>query len=152
MAVLAYAFPGKEQNKFKILSFVYVYPYFHQSWEMFVPIPKQNYYVYIKYDDTEWKDLFYDLNSMHQRNRLKGHENLMLSLGNSARYYASSVKSENAIGEDDDSNIYFNVLKKIIVQYITLNSKNKPQNLQLIIRIKDTENNSDYSHYYKVKN
>lgn len=152
LAVFAYAFPFKEDNKFKTLSFVYIYPYFHQSWTLFVPIPKQNFYVYVKSKNNHWRDLFYELNTVHQNNRLCGQENLILSLTNSLRYYASSIKTENCIAQDDNSNIYFDVLKKVIVNYLFLSAGKKPEELEIIIRIKDINDSSDYSHYYKINN
>jgi hypothetical protein len=129
-----------------------VYPYFHQSWTLFVPVPKENFNVYVKQNGQNWEDLFYAIYSKHQNNRLAGQEELMLALSNSLRYYASSVSDVSSIEKDDDSNINFMVLKKIIVNYYTLRSGNKPKDMEIIIRTKDISGRPDYSHYYKLSN
>jgi hypothetical protein len=129
-----------------------VYPYFHQSWTLFVPVPKENFNVYVKHAGQDWEDLFYEIYSKHQNNRLAGQEELMLALSNSLRYYASSVSDVSSIEKDDDSNINFMVLKKIIVNYYTLRSGNKPKDMEIIIRTKDISGRPDYSHYYKLSN
>lgn len=156
LAVLAYAFPVKDQNKFKFYVFPYIYPYFHQDWSMFVPVPKQNFNLYVRYEhdgaNTEWEDLFYTVNSAHQTNRLKGNEGLLLAVANSLRYYASSVKNESKLEKDDGTNINFEVIKNICTQYLYHRNGTEPQKLQVLIGITDVETNSRYFHYYKLNN
>ena len=132
--------------------FPYVYPYFHQSWTLFVPVPKENFNVYVKQDDQDWEDLFYNIYSANQNNRFGGNEELMLALSNSLRYYASSVSGTSGIEKDNNSNINFVVLKKIIRNYYTNKFGKTPNNLEIIIRTKDVNNGSDHSHYYKLNN
>ncbi|HWY10543.1 MAG TPA: DUF5819 family protein [Bacteroidia bacterium] len=150
MAVLAYAFPTKEENKLKSYVYPYVYPYFHQSWSMFVPVPKQNFNIYVKYDGSEWHDMFSEIVLAHQRNRLGGYENLALSFSSAVRYYASSVKNENNAEIYKGGNTNYDVLEKMIVQYLKLKNGSAPENLEIIIRTGDSYGDRYHSHYYPV--
>jgi hypothetical protein len=152
LSVIAYAYPypANEGSKLRYYVFPYIYPYFHQSWTLFVPVPKENFNVYVKQDGQEWEDLFYNVYSAHQNNRLGGNEALMLALSNSLRYYASSVKGISGIEKDDDTNVNFTVLRKIVKNYYTLKFEKAPENLKIIIRIKDINKETDHSHYYKI--
>jgi len=149
LAVLVYAFPVKGENKFKNYVYPYVYPYFHQSWGMFVPVPKQNFNIYVKHDESEWHDVFNEVVLAHQRNRLAGHENLSIALSSAVRYYASSVKNENSVEVYKGGNTNYNVLAKIIRQYLLLENGKPPKNMEIIIRINDLYGNRFHSHYYK---
>ena len=148
--VYSYPYPANDGSKLRFYVFPYVYPYFHQSWSLFVPVPKENFNVYVKHDEQDWEDLFSKVYSSHQSNRLGGHEALMLALSNSLRYYASSVSETSGLEKDDDSNINFIVLKKIIASYYMVKNGEAPKNIQVIIRIKNINNRLDYSHYYKL--
>jgi hypothetical protein len=147
-----YAYPANEGSKFKFYVFPYVYPYFHQSWTLFAPVPKENFNVYVKHDGGEWEDLFYKLYSSNQNNRFGGNEALMLAFSNSLRYYASSVSELSSKEDDDDTNVNFVVLKKMIVNYYRSGKNPEVKNLEVIIRIRNINGRSDYSHYYKLKN
>lgn len=115
---------------------------------MFVPIPKQNYNIYVKYDGSEWHDVFNEIVIEHQKGRLRGYENISLALSSAIRYYASSVVSENSIESNDGKNVNLNVIKKIILQYLVRKEERVPKDVKMIIRIKDVKGNKDHSHYY----
>lgn len=148
MAVLAYAYPVKEGSKLKNHVYPYVYPYFHQSWNMFVPIPKQNFNIYVKYDGSNWQDVFNEIVLKHQRNRLGGSENLSLSLSSAVRYYVSTVKNENTVEVYKGGNVNYDVLEKIIKQYLSQKNGGTPKKLEIIIRVKNSYGSKDHSHYY----
>ncbi len=150
MAALVYAFPTNSENKLKSYVYPYVYPYIHQSWSMFVPIPKQNFNIYVKYVGNDWHNVFNEIVLAHQRNRLGGYENLSLSFSNAVRYYASSVKNENSIETYKGGNVNYNVLLKIIVQYLSQKNGSRPKDLEVIIRIRNVHGSIDHSHYYKA--
>lgn len=121
---------------------------------MFAPIPKQNFNVYIKYRtdkaDVQWTDVFNTILSNHQKNRFAGNEALLLSFSNSLRYYASSVNEKSEIEKNDNSNINYIILKKIVVQYIGYKHGELPKQLEIIIGINDVERNIKHYHYYKT--
>lgn len=150
-AVLVYAdpTPANEGSKLKAFSYPYVYPYFHQSWSMFVPIPKQNFNIYIRDEEHGWEDIFGQTLNEHQCNRLGGNENLLLSLVAGVHYYASSVGATNFIATDDGSNPYLKVLEKVLTGYMTSKYGKRPVKMETIIRIHDLSSHKIYAHYYK---
>ncbi|MGZ3931501.1 MAG: DUF5819 family protein [Bacteroidia bacterium] len=152
-AVVLYAFPGRSTtSKSYILSYVYIYPWFHQSWSLFVPPPKQNFNLYVRYrvqgQQREWRDLFAELNAAHQKNRFSG-EALLLAFSNSLRYYATSAKEQNEVFSDKTADLNFSVLEKITEAYLSHAEKSPLANLEIIVRIKYTDAGNDHSHYYK---
>jgi hypothetical protein len=104
----------------------------------------------VKYESGEWHDLFNEIVTKHQNNRLAGYENISLALSSAIRYYASSVENENTVLlKGDEKNTNLSVVKKIILQYLILNEEKAPKNVEMIIRIKDVKGNKEHSHYYK---
>jgi hypothetical protein len=153
MSVILYSFPGRSTaSKPYILSYVYIYPYFHQNWSLFVPSPKQNFNLYIRYKvsgiQKDWEDIFYELNTAHQSNRLSG-ESLLLAFSNALRYYATSVKEHDEIFSNKNADINFSVLEKMVRAYITDHEKKEIQNLEIIVSIKYIHSTNCHSHYYK---
>ncbi len=129
-----------------------MYPYFHQSWSLFAPVPKENFNVYVKAGTGKWEDVFQEIIRSHQTNRFAGNENTMLAFSNSLRYYISSVTDESAIMVNDESNINFEVLKRIIGQYYQLTRNSQPQSMDIIVVTKNTKSGKNYAHYYKSRN
>ncbi len=150
MTVLVYAYPANDGSKLKNYVYPYVYPYFHQSWSMFAPIPKQNFNIYVRHDGNKWHDVFNEIVLAHQRNRFGGYENISLSFSNAIRYYASSVKKENSIEVYKGGNENYNVLLKIIVHYLSQKNGSRPKDLEIIIRTSDSYGGKYNSHYYKT--
>ena len=115
-----------------------------------MPPPKENFNLYVNYQSSrgknEWYDVFYELNSAHQRNRLSGNEAVLLSFSNALRYYSGSAPAKSGFVLEDDVN--FLVLKKMISQYLLLKEKVPLQNLEIIIGIRPIYSHSHY-HYYK---
>lgn len=151
MAVLIYADPNpaNEGSKLKGYSYTYIYPYFHQSWSMFVPIPKQNYIIYIRDEEHDWEDVFAMTLNDHQSNRLNGNENLFLSLVSGVHYYASTVNGNSMIKLDEGCSPYLRVLEKVLVGYMISKHGKRPVQMETIIKIHDVKSNKTYAHYIK---
>ena len=138
-AVLAYTWPTETKGRFYNYSFVYIYPFFHQNWTLFVPPPKENFNLFVKYRTSkkqqDWKDLFFEIDAKHQNNRLAGNEAILLSLSNALRYY-SNIPRKNFVYKDRLDDIELTILKRIIIGYINIQEKEFPQDLDIIIHIK----------------
>ena len=115
---------------------------------MFVPVPKQNFNIYVKYEGSNWGDVFNEVVLAHQRNRLGGYENFALSLSSAVRYYASSVKNENTFEVYKGGNVNYDVLEKIIKRHLSHKNGTEPKNLEIIIRVVNSYGNTQHSHYY----
>lgn len=155
-AVIAYSYPYKNPAKLKYYVFPYIYPYFHQDWSMFAPIPTQNFSIYLRYElhgeRTDWHNVFYETLSNHQANRFGGNEAIQLAYSNALRFYSSSISEKSTIETDDHSNLYFFILKKIIVNKIRDEKGVVPEKVEVIIGINDKPKNFIHYHYYKLKN
>lgn len=115
---------------------------------MFVPVPEQNFNIYVRYEGAEWQDVFNEVVTEHQCNRFGGHENISLAFSSAIRYYVQATENANLYMKDDEKNISLVVLKKIIKQYLTLKNGTAPKKTEIIIRVKDVRGDKDYSHYY----
>lgn len=118
-----------------------------------MPTPKQNFAIYVKYKVNEkqkdWMNIFYDLNSAHQTNRLSGHESLMLAFTNSLRYYASSVEEKDELISSEQNNINYVVLNKVITNYLNHYEHQKIEQLQMVVGISSADGKKTNFHYYK---
>jgi hypothetical protein len=148
-AVLIYAAPNDNENKLKRCITLYIYPYYHQHWGMFVPVPKQNFRIFMKDDQHDWEDVFSEVLDVHQRCRLGGGENAFLSMGSAIRYYASSSEPANFLKSNNGSNMDLRVLNQVLVGYWQSKYKERPKHMQLIIMITDAQTGISYAHYYK---
>jgi hypothetical protein len=152
VAVMSYSFFGEERTKVYYYSYTYLYPYFHQDWNLFVPSPKQNFKVLVKYKihgvERDWQDIFFEINSKHQNNRLRGKEAILLALSNSLRYYSGSVKEESAI-ESKDENVNYKVLEKMVSKCISNFEGTEPRELEILVGIYSTKSKLSHFHYYK---
>lgn len=148
--VILYAFPERSKTgRSYFLSYAYIYPYFHQSWSLFVPPPRQNFNLYVRYKTkekrTDWSDLFAELNTRHQSNRFAG-EATLLAFSNALRYYATSAGAESRIFPDL-SDLNFSVLQRITEKYLIQKNKEPLHHLEMIVVIHDE--NGTYAHYYR---
>lgn len=116
---------------------------------MFAPVPDSNFNVYIRDNEHDWEDVFSETINAHQSNRLRGNENLFLSLSTAVRYYVSSVEDNSFIKVDDGSNPKFKVLEKILVSYMISKYGKRPEKMETIIRVQEINSGKVYAHYYK---
>src|SRR4051812_31267263 len=72
-----------------LYSISYTYPFFHQNWNLFVPPPNSNYYLYVynKNSTAESMDVFGEILMGHQKNRFRGYGPILIALSNSIHYF-----------------------------------------------------------------
>lgn len=117
-------------SKLKVISYMYVYPVFHQNWCLFVPAPTADNRLYVRYQTnngfSDWQDILGIEINKHKQNRLAGHEPIYLLMSNSLIYEFGplSEKGSGVITKTptDDS---FKVLHFEVSQYLKLNFKVK---------------------------
>lgn len=153
-AVLFYAIPLNQKSKLYHYAFAYVYPYFHQNWTIFVPPPTENFNIYVNYKTKnahrDWRDIFFEINTSHQKNRLAGNEFKLLAFANALRYYAISAKPHSKLIKTNNTNVNYLVLEKTIKQYLTLKEKQNIYELKIILGIRPVScDTCKYYHYYK---
>lgn len=108
-------------SKLKTYSQLYVYPIFHQSWQVFVPPPKQNYQLFVRVKENEkwrqWTDVFSDIIQQHKKNPVKGNELLMLTFSNTLRYSSAELTVsklyDGALNSTSLNSLYATIYKYI---------------------------------------
>jgi hypothetical protein len=116
---------------------------------MFVPVPKQNFKVFMKDDRHQWIDIFSEVIDAHQRNRLGSHENTFLSMSSALRYYAASSEPKSFLRRNNGYSTDLLVLYQVLVGYWQWKYKERPKYTELIIMISDAQTGVSYAHYYK---
>ncbi|MCW3075431.1 MAG: hypothetical protein JWO32_40 [Bacteroidetes bacterium] len=117
--------PGK-------LSVLYVYPYFHQNWNVFVPPPQANYNLYALFDGKRI-DVFAELNQRHQNNRFSGNEPLLLGLINCIHYFESE---QNPVTNGAN----FKMIERFTKHYLQQTRHLKIKQLRLILLVSKPNN------------
>lgn len=136
VCVFIYANPlVHSKNKSDYWVEYYVYPFFHQNWNLFAPPPSENYALYVSYDDNtgiKKEELFQKIIVEHQTNRLKGYEAIVLALSNCCYYFEKSVKEQNSINGPIKNNLYFTMLQHLTVNYLEWKNKKSISMTELI--------------------
>lgn len=130
-------------------SAAYAYPFFHQSWQMFVPAPKTNYELYIRTFGngqwSRWENLFDDKVRRHQANRLSGDELVSLLY---ASAMAHTYNEENyRIFDTEPEDINFRILNHAVRNDLRFQQQRNFESYEMIVVVK--ENKHRYSAYYK---
>ncbi len=117
------------------LSVFYVYPFFHQNWNLFVPPPDSNYnlYVYNQKNNKQSIDLFSEITVKHQKNRLSGNQPLIMALSNSIHYFEKEAEEKNFTGGRVGKNEKFAIIEKFVTNYLKSNDSLNIENAKIII-------------------
>lgn len=110
--ILIYTSPIKSTNS-KLVGYSekYVYPYFHQSWSLFVPTPTTNNILYVKTkSNPKWQVLF----PLRLKSRFIGNDAISLLFSNAIIYELSNLPPESTYYKYKPSNIEFEILNKEI--------------------------------------
>ncbi len=122
--VIIYASPIKSTN-LKLIGYSqkYVYPYFHQSWSLFVPTPKNKNYILIKTQNkSEWKILFpINLTSLSKANFI-GSDAISLLFSNALIYELNVLPQKSTIYNLKPTNQEFEILNHEIYSYLKQNN------------------------------
>jgi hypothetical protein len=117
----------------------YVYPYFSQNWNLFVPPPNVNYKLFVEYDDhgIQKKDIFQEILLQHQKNRLKGYGPLLLAFSNSIHYFEKATEQTKQLNGPIKDDKYFEIIEKSALNYLKHTYGNGIKDLKLTLVIED---------------
>lgn len=137
-------------NKLKIISDVYVYPYFQQHWGLFVPAPKKEYHLYNRYKAIKqwsaWQDVFVTQQLNHRANVALGNESLVLLYSSVLNYAYYAIDTTQFVYTKTPTNLEFQILKHAIKQHLKIQQKNMEE-FEIIVSAK--ENNHTNTYYFK---
>jgi hypothetical protein len=122
--------PTTNRTKIDYYASFYVYPYFHQNWNLFVPPPSSNYSL-IAYTDKGEIDIFKTILTKHRNNRFAGNEPLVIALTNSIHYFEKNVTTKNCKITDDKN---FKIIEHFVKNYL---AEKKTDAFKLILLTSD---------------
>jgi hypothetical protein len=140
--VIIYANPF-EHRKTKIDYYAqfYVYPYFHQNWNLFAPPPTSNYTLLATYNHNGNKttDVFNEMLIEHQTNRLLGYEPLVIAFSNSIHYFEKNTPFKKAFNGPMVGDSYFSMLEHSVKKYLEVKNETKLSHVRLFLIVEDKQ-------------
>lgn len=144
MLVFVYAGPfATRGSKASFLAYAYVYPYFHQNWDLFAPVPENNYRLIAEYEENglQRRDVFAELVQKHQANRLLGYEPLVIAFSNSIHYFEAGSPLQQAVNGPVKNDLNFMILERAVRSYLKQHNKagglGGPELLRLIVVVEN---------------
>jgi hypothetical protein len=112
-------------NRLNFVNNRYIYPVFHQNWNLFVPAPNLERKLFVRYKTKngfcDWKDILSREIVNHKQNRLLGNEALVLLLSNSLIIELNSKeKTPSCVFINKPTNTEFKVLQFEVENYLRL--------------------------------
>lgn len=138
--VLVYANQfGADKNKLDHYAQWYVYPFFHQNWNLFVPPPDTNYQLFAWDGNTamERRDLFSEILLKHQKNRLAGYGSLLLAFANSIHYFEKNTDMTQDLNGPVKNNLYFKMIEHSALNYLRHTRNISGTNIKLILVVEN---------------
>jgi hypothetical protein len=126
--ILLYCTSKIENEKLKFVNNLYIYPVFHQNWNLFVPAPNAERKLFVRYKTdnsfNDWQDILGREITNHKRNRLLGNEARVLLLSNSLIIELNSIDHfDSRVFDSEPKNKEFEVLQFEIEKYLRLEFK-----------------------------
>lgn len=132
-----------QKGKLDYYSQGYIYPYFHQNWNLFVPIPESNYKLVCEFENNGLQkvDVFAEIRIAHQTSRLKGYEPLLVAFTNSIYFFEKNTKQQEAINTSFVSDLSFKIIERAAQNYLEYTRKIKITKLKVILVISQSITN-----------
>jgi hypothetical protein len=135
-SVFVYSKPiASQKQKIDFYAQAYVYPYFHQNWNLFVPIPNANYKLFCEFENNgkQTVDIFEEITIKHQSNRLTGYEPLIVAFSNSFHFFESSTKLHESLNGPISADLNFSMIEHATKNYLEYTRKIKIQKVKLML-------------------
>lgn len=124
MMILVYCLSNKTgKQKLDFVSKLYVYPIFHQNWNLFVPAPNVERKLFVRYatndNFSDWEDILARENTLQKHSKILGNEARVLLISNSLIYELSVLDNfESCVYNKKPHNNEFKVLQFEIEKYL----------------------------------
>ncbi len=131
------------------ISSTYVYPFFHQSWQMFVPAPGCSYALYVRTNSngrwSNWNNLLAEKIRQHQANRVSGSELVaLLYESEAAQAHQHTIY---AVFDGGTLSPGFRVLNHAVANELRYQQHRSFSHYEILLVME--ENNVAYTNYYK---
>lgn len=119
----------------------YAGSFFHQSWNLFVPPPDNNYNLFVTFENNgkHTEDVFNELVTAHQQNRLAGHGLLVVGLSNVVYMFEKSTALQAPVNGPIKKDIYFTMVEQAAKNYIQNKYKISIKTIKLILLAKSCD-------------
>jgi hypothetical protein len=138
--LLIYANPvAHSKVKIDYWAQAYVYPFFEQGWNLFVPAPTTNYKLYASFENhgKQEADVFNEIVVQHQSNRLKGYGPLLLAISNSIHYFEKTTEAREKMNGPITGDAYFRIIEHGAKNYIQHTRHVQLEKIKLILVVED---------------
>ena len=149
--ILIYAnpFPFKTKHKLEYYAQWYVYPFFNQNWNLFVPPPSTNYKLLVSFADNGKQsiDIFNEILIQHQTNRFTGNSALLLAFSNSIHYFEKNTLLKNTLNGPVKNDLNFQILEQSAKKYIQSTRNITLDQLKLSLCVEDLSSKKTKVYY-----
>lgn len=113
-------FPSVIKQKSDYYAQWYVYPYFNQNWNLFVPAPNTNYKLLVCYEQEgkQKVEVLREILNAHQTNRFLGYSAVLLNFANSIHYFEKNTALLKPLNGPIKNDLYFQMLEQSALNYI----------------------------------
>ncbi|MEO6303005.1 MAG: DUF5819 family protein [Bacteroidia bacterium] len=134
---------SSQKNKAEFYAQAYIYPYFHQNWNLFAPVPNSNYNLYCEYENNgiQKTDLFAEIKTIHQTNRFKGYGPLVVAFANGIHYFEKNAKQQQPMNGPISSDLNFKIIQQAAKNYLEYSKKIQISKLKMILVVTETLTN-----------
>lgn len=121
----------------------YVYPYFHQNWNLFVPIPDANYKLFCEFENNgkQTVDVFEEITIKHQTNRLFGYDPLIVAFSNCFHFFENNDQYNEALNGPIQNDLNFTIIENAAKNYLEYSRKIKIQKMKVMLVTQHTFTN-----------
>jgi hypothetical protein len=132
--------PVTIKNKWEYYAQWYVYPFFHQNWNLFAPPPDTNYKLFAEFESNgiQRADIFNEVLIEHQSNRLKGYGPLVLAFANSIHYFEKNTKLVSEFNGPITNDLYFKIVEYTANKYLKYAHNITGDKIKLVLVVEDT--------------
>lgn len=118
-----------------------MYPYFHQNWNLFAPVPHTNYRLFARIDSgkSNYTEVMGELIARHRANRLAGYEPLVIAFSNSIHYFEKNCPMQGRVNGPVKDDLYFTILEKATWHYLHYTQRINTEPLKLLLLVEDTK-------------
>lgn len=115
-------------------SSAYVYPFFKQNWDLFVPPPDTNYELYALLENGGVSDVLGKVKTEHQANLFAGNEALLVALTNSIHFFEKEADYNHTSPGKVENAINFKILVRSVEAYFLNTSTTQVNRIILVVR------------------
>lgn len=132
---------SEKKDKLYFYSQAYTYPFFHQTWQLFAPPPTTNFKLIATFNTGGRRcvDVFNEILTNHQSNRMLGYEPLLLSFATGLHFFEKTAAYNNFLSGYAKNYEGFNIIEHMSRSYLYNKYHLTNQTVKLTLIVYDTK-------------